>query len=85
MVETKNNYYVIQEFCEDGDLDKYLKNNKKQLPEYEAKKILIDILKGFKELVNLGVIHRDLKPENILLSKGKFKLSDFGFSRHIES
>ena len=84
MIETKNNYYVIQEFCEDGDLEKYLKKNK-FLPEELAKKILIDILKGFTELVKLGIIHRDLKPENILINKGVFKLADFGFSRHIES
>ena len=65
MCESANNYYVIQEFCEDGDLGTYLKKNK-IVPEEKAKSILVDILSGFTELVNLGIIHRDLNPENIL-------------------
>ena len=84
MVETANNYYVVQEFCEGGDLDHFLKKNNKRLPEAEAKKCLIDIVNGFTELVNLGIVHRDLKPDNILINKGVYKLADFGFSRHIE-
>lgn len=42
-----------------------------------------DIVNGYYELYKQGIVHRDLKPENILISKGKYKLADFGFSRHI--
>jgi len=33
VLETSNNYYVIQEFCESGDLLKVLKNNRGGLGE----------------------------------------------------
>lgn len=45
------------------------------IPENESKKILIDILYGFIELLKNGVIHRDLKPANILIDQGSFKLA----------
>jgi serine/threonine protein kinase len=31
-----------------------------------------------KELIGLGYVHRDIKPENILISKGLYKVADFG-------
>ena len=37
-------------------------------------------MQGFKELVDNGYIHRDIKPENALISKGIYKVSDFGFA-----
>ena len=46
VMETNNNYYIIQEFCEGGDLDNYLAKQK-ILPEKEALKFLTDILSGF--------------------------------------
>lgn len=36
-------------------------------------------------LVDNKMIHRDLKPENILITKGVFKIADFGFARNIDS
>jgi len=27
----------------------------------------------------MNLIHRDLKPENVFISKGKFKVADYGF------
>ena len=46
VMETNNNYYIIQEFCEGGDLDNYLEKQK-IMPEKEALKFLTDILSGF--------------------------------------
>lgn len=39
---TVNNYYLIFEFCEYGDLDHYIKQNSdnKRLPETEVKRIV---------------------------------------------
>ncbi|EAS04850.2 kinase domain protein (macronuclear) [Tetrahymena thermophila SB210] len=91
VLETKNNYYIVQEFCDQGDFRNYLKQ-KGYLPEQEAKQVLVDILNGFLELLKHGIIHRDLKPENILIQTKNpqtgeriFKLADFGFSRTVDN
>jgi serine/threonine protein kinase len=42
-METANNYYLIQEFCDGGDFRGLLKN-KKSLPENEALLVLKDLL-----------------------------------------
>jgi len=68
-METSNNYYIIQEFCDSGDLDGYLAQHK-SMPEKDALKFLTDILTGFIQLIKNGIIHRDLKPANILIDKG---------------
>lgn len=45
-METNNNYYIIQEFCDSGDLDSYLAKNKIMNPK-EAFKFIVDMLTGF--------------------------------------
>lgn len=82
---TKNNVYIIAEFCNGGDLRGYLCKQKEPLAEEKARTILKDIIIGFKELINKKVIHRDLKPENIMINDNIFKLGDFGFSKHVDN
>jgi len=82
---TKNNVYIIAEFCNGGDLRSYICKQKDPIPEEKARIILKDIIIGFKELINKKVIHRDLKPENILINDNIFKLGDFGFSKHVDN
>ena len=82
---TKNNVYIIQEFCNGGDLRNYMSKKKGVITEIEASKILLDIINGFSELHKSGIIHRDLKPENILLNDDVFKLGDFGFAKHVDN
>ena len=82
---TKNNVYIIAEFCNGGDLRSYICKHKDPVPEEKARIILKDIIIGFKELINKKVIHRDLKPENILINDNIFKLGDFGFSKHVDN
>lgn len=78
---TRNNIYMIQEFCEGGDLRNYLKKTKTYINEKSALLILKDLMNGLKILYENGIVHRDLKPENILLDKnGHIKLADFGLS-----
>lgn len=70
-------------FCNGGDFRSIL-TEKQTLPENEAKKVLCDLLNGFKELMQNNIIHRDLKPENILMHDNSFKLADFGFGKQID-
>ncbi len=50
--KTANNFYLILEFCNEGDLSEYLKQ-KGYLTEDEAVEFLLQILNAFKTLVIL--------------------------------
>ena len=77
------NFYIIMELCPNGELFKYIIQNK-YLSENEAKFYLREILEGLNYIHSAGVVHRDLKPENILLdAENRLKITDFGFSRYV--
>lgn len=61
VIETENNFYIVQEFCNGGDLRSKI-NNEKQFSEAQSTEYLLQLLTGFIELMNNGVIHRDMKP-----------------------
>lgn len=75
------------EYCEEGDLFKYLESKDFKLTEKEVIYILKQILSGVYYLHQYGITHRDLKPENILVKKAEgrlfFKIADFGLSKII--
>lgn len=52
-LKSVNNTYLIQEFCDGGDLRGYL-NKKKKLSEDEAKYVLRHLLNGFKAMNIVG-------------------------------
>ena len=76
---TKNNTYIITEFCDGGDLSKLI-SSRRGLPEKEAVDFLRQIVDGYSEISSNRIIHRDLKPANILLKNNKIKIADFGFA-----
>jgi len=85
-IEEYNSYYFIYEFCENGNLIEFIRNNKNvpnKLNFYDSTeyKYLIDITDGLLYLHNNHIIHRDLKPHNILLKNGRALIGDFGFAR----
>lgn len=80
MKKTSNNYYLILEYCNDGDLETYVKK-RRYLTEEEAIEILCEIVNGFHHLFNHKILHRDLKLANILRHDGVTKIADFGFSK----
>ena len=84
VLNTQNNVYIIMEYCDGGDVGDILKA-KKNLSEEVSIKILKDILRGYKELLSKGIIHRDLKPDNFFISKGVYKLGDFGFAQFVRT
>jgi serine/threonine protein kinase len=57
VLETANNYYIVQEYCDGGTLRNYMVKNK-QIPEKQAVAILTQICEGFLELIKNGIIHR---------------------------
>ena len=78
--------YIVMEYCEKGDLDKLIlqnKNNNKFVDEDLIWDILVQTLNALKYIHNeKKILHRDIKPSNIFLDKYyKIKLGDFGLSR----
>ncbi|CAD8059296.1 unnamed protein product [Paramecium sonneborni] len=80
--ETQNNFYIISEYCNGGDLRDIIKRGK--LDSKSVINILRQILNGYYSLYQNSIIHRDLKPANILLHNGIPKLADFGFAKKID-
>ena len=85
----KNSFYdagklcIISEYCDRGDLDAFLRNQKGNwLSEYRIKKFIVETILAIDILHSKNIIHRDLKPSNIFL-RGKdytVQLGDFGTS-----
>lgn len=75
----KNKTYIITDYCDGGDLGKYIKSKKKLL-EPEAIRMVKEIIKGYESLYALGVVHRDLKPANIFFKNSHLEIGDFGFA-----
>jgi serine/threonine-protein kinase ULK/ATG1 len=89
----KENYiYMMLEYCDGGDLTKYIrhypKKNRITMEEKDVKVIAKQIMNGLKYMHSLGIVHRDLKPQNILIkSEGDnkiIKIADFGFARFLK-
>lgn len=80
----KNSLYLSFEMV-DMDLNTFIKNRNRQVPIFEIKKIMLQIIKGVNHLHENRIFHRDLKPDNVLVSDdlSKVKLADFGLSRTV--
>jgi serine/threonine protein kinase len=75
------------EYCEEGDLFKFLESKGFKISEKEVIYIVKQIFSAAYYLQQYGITHRDIKPENILVKKidGNyfFKIADFGLSKII--
>lgn len=78
--KTANNFYLILEYCNEGDLAVLLKKTK-TLSESQAIQFLTQILSAFQTLVKNKIMHRDFKLANILIHDGEIKIADFGFAK----
>jgi serine/threonine protein kinase len=78
---SKRNIYLFFDYCNEGDLEKYLAQRGQYLSESEALHLIKQFIEAFKYLYANSVIHRDIKPANILLHDGVLKVADFGFSK----
>ena len=86
--KTTNNYYLVLEHCNGGNLQEFIKARGGYLSEPEAKFIIRQIISGLKELRVNNVMHRDLKLANILvhfpnLPKERFLDPNFNLSEYI--
>jgi tRNA A-37 threonylcarbamoyl transferase component Bud32 len=73
--------YLVMDFIEGQDLNRYLKADGK-LDEETAKRLLQDICGALDIAHQQGFVHRDLKPANIMIKpNGQAVLMDFGITK----
>ena len=81
-LESPNNYYLIIQYCNGGDLEAYVKKQPNQLlSELEALYYLKQMMNGFIILRQEKVIHRDFKLANIFMHNDTVVIGDFGFAK----
>jgi serine/threonine protein kinase len=78
---------LVLQYCDSGDLQKYIaKQPGRKLTESDAKELMCQLACGLRVLKQNNIIHRDLKPANLLLKRKKnghlqLKIADFGFAK----
>lgn len=72
VAKTSSNWYILLEYCNGGDLEKYLRLRGK-LAEAEARLIIRQVIMGLQALKQKGVLHRDLKLANVMLHFSEFR------------
>lgn len=81
---------LAMEYCQCGDLRKYLTNfeNCCGMAEGAILPLLSDIASALRYLHENRIIHRDLKPENIVLQQGEqriiHKIIDLGYAKELD-
>ncbi|XP_074607572.1 uncharacterized protein LOC141860382 isoform X3 [Acropora palmata] len=76
---------LILEYARGGDLSTRMDED--SLPEFEAVKILKQVLEGIKFMHDSGFMHLDLKPQNVMFKNeggSKIKLIDFTLTRKFD-
>ncbi|XP_031733981.1 NUAK family SNF1-like kinase 1 [Anarrhichthys ocellatus] len=82
--ESRDKIVIVMEFASRGELYDYIQE-RRRLPESEARSIFRQITSAVHYCHKNGVVHRDLKLENILLDQDfNVKLADFGLSNHFQ-
>lgn len=78
---------IVMEYCENGDLSKYLQRSKLKKKHLEEKTIwsfFIQICLGLAFIHGKKILHRDLKSLNIFLAtKDKVRIGDLGVAKSL--
>ncbi|XP_071332511.1 NUAK family SNF1-like kinase 1 [Trachinotus anak] len=82
--ESRDKIVIVMEYASRGELYDYIQE-RRRLPEADARSIFRQITSAVHYCHKSGVVHRDLKLENILLDQDlNVKLADFGLSNHFQ-
>lgn len=82
--ESRDKIVIVMEYASRGELYDYIQE-RRRLPEIEARGIFRQITSAVHYCHKNGVVHRDLKLENILLDQDlNVKLADFGLSNNFQ-
>jgi serine/threonine-protein kinase len=73
--------YILMEFVDGTEIDKYIAN----FPE-QTNELFLQAISGFAYLERRGILHRDIRPGNVMVHKdGTVKIIDLGFGKQIRS
>ncbi|RGB31484.1 kinase-like domain-containing protein [Rhizophagus diaphanus] len=78
---TTNEYLLVMQYANGGDLRNYLKDNFKKLTWGDKKRLAFQIADGLNYLHNENILHRDLHSKNIVIHENNAKIIDFGISK----
>jgi serine/threonine protein kinase len=79
--ESKN-YMIIMNYCESGDLTRYITKDFFNINWYSKLNKLCDIISGLKKIHNVNIIHHDYHSGNIFLEASKSPImGDLGLSK----
>lgn len=87
VVEEDGYIFVVLDYCDGGDLFKYLTKRGTYVRNNDlVKKVFVQLIDALENCHRVGVFHRDIKPENIMCNKdgSEVKLGDFGLSTDSE-
>ncbi|SCV03353.1 LANO_0G03620g1_1 [Lachancea nothofagi CBS 11611] len=79
-------FYVMTEYCENGDLDSFLKeqiiSKNARLEDWRIWKIIVELSLALNFIhASCQIAHLDMKPANVLITfEGSLKLADFGMA-----
>ncbi|PKC01806.1 kinase-like protein [Rhizophagus irregularis] len=72
-----NEYLLIMQYANGGDLQNYLKNDFRNLTWNDKKKLAFQIADGLNYLHYENIFHRDLHSKNIVIHESNAKITDF--------
>ena len=89
---SKSHYYIVTEFCKEGELFSYIKN---KYSERQLAVLFYQVFSGLCYLHDNKILHRDIKLENIMISRKETdnetgeelfwaKIIDFGTAKIFE-